>query len=125
MTYEITIHLAVPSQNQTERGKTWQTRAHYTKLRRTMWKFHCINAMRLGKVPNATGKRHLSIVVYRQRMLDIGNLIGGMKSCVDGFIDAGLLVDDKPKFASLNYIQKPVKQSPTKIPCVVITIEDI
>lgn len=41
----------------------------------------------------------------RARMLDTDNLIGGQKPLVDAMKQAGLLKDDSPKWAAIEYVE--------------------
>lgn len=43
-------------------------------------------------------KVKITVFSYRPRCLDVENFIGGFKSMLDGFRDAGLIHDDNPKW---------------------------
>lgn len=121
----IIIPFEVPSQNVTEKGRNWRSRAASTKGRRLRWAAACRSEMaRLGILP-ATGKRRLHVCAYRKRMcFDIGNLIGGFKACADGLVDAGLLVDDRDTKALITYEQQLASKSPDGRTCTILSIED-
>lgn len=75
---------------------------------------------------DAKGKRKVYITAFRtQRCRDIGNLIGGAKSLIDGLVHAKLLVDDSTKWAEFVYHQEVASKSPTGKPCTTILIADV
>lgn len=79
--------------------------------------------MFLVKLPRATGHRSIHIIAYRlRRCADVANLIGGAKPCVDGLVDAGLLVDDRDSMATITYEQQVASKSPTGLPHTTIQI---
>jgi len=120
----IVVHLEAPSQNNLG-GRTWRARAGATKTTRANWRMMTGSQMIVNGIPAATGHRSLTITAYRkQRCRDIANLIGGMKACIDGMVDAGLLVDDCRDMATITYDQATASQSPTGRPCTVIRVED-
>lgn len=117
------VPLQIPSQNQTGRGRTWRARAGSTKRLRAAWCAWTAMEMRAKGLPIATGPRRIHVVAYRtQRCSDIANLIGGAKACVDGMVDAGLLVDDRDALALITYEQAVASKSPTKRPHTTITV---
>ncbi|HAT10313.1 MAG TPA: hypothetical protein DCS97_06915 [Planctomycetes bacterium] len=119
------IPLEAPSQNNLG-GRTWRARAGHTKTTRANWRMMAASQMILLAIPKATGPRRLHIIAYRkQRCRDIANLIGGMKACIDGLVDAGLLVDDRDGMASITYEQGVVSTSPTGHVCTLIHVDDI
>lgn len=123
----IIIPLQIPSQNDTERGRSCRGRAAKTKERRNTWALHCKFRMAQANILPATGPRKLTITAYRKRLCyDIGNLIGGGKSCVDGLVDARLLLDDRDSKAAISYNQMLASVSPLGIGkvCTVLEIED-
>lgn len=126
MSWTITIPREVPSQNETEKGRCRFARWRKTKERRNTWRVLCASEMNRAGIIRATGKRHLHILAFRrQRCADIANLIGGAKSCIDGLVDAGLMVDDRDARARITYDQSTLRFSPiTKTPCTVITVSD-
>lgn len=124
---DLLIRLDIPSQNQTERGRNHYVRAAITKERRRNWYYHCAGSMRSHGVTKATSPRRLHVVSYRKRLcFDIANLIGGAKACVDGMVDAGLLVDDRDTKAMITYEQKLASVSPAGrgVVCTILQIED-
>ncbi len=126
VTWTIFIPLEIPSQNVTEKGRSWRGRAAKTKLRRANWCQMCRFDMCQLSIPRATAPRSLHIIAYRtRRCSDIGNLIGGAKACVDGMADTGLILDDRDSKARITYDQAVASKSPTGKPCTVITVEDI
>jgi hypothetical protein len=125
MTWNITIPLEIPSQNATGKGRTWRARAAATKRVRTAWRYHCLVAMAQVCAMKATAFRSLHIIAYRkQRCADIANLIGGAKACVDGMVDAGLLVDDRDTMARITYEQHAAGKSPNRRPCTILTVTE-
>ncbi len=122
------IPAEIPSQNETEKGRTRNARWAKTKARRNLWRLLCAAGMVKGGVRLATGPRKIHIVSYRRkRCRDIANVIGGAKSCVDGMVDAGLLLDDSDidGKALITYEQDVASKSPTKKPCTVVYVGDI
>lgn len=113
----------IPSQNVTEKGRSWRGRAAKTKARRALWRMLCASGMAQAGIPPATGPRLVHVVAYRrQRCKDIANLIGGAKACIDGMVDAGLLLDDQDSKARITYEQDVASASPTRQPCTRITV---
>ena len=120
---QLFIPLEAPSQNNLG-GKNWRVRAAETKRTRAKWKLFTASQMNTYGIAPATEHRFIHITAYRkQRCRDIANLIGGLKACIDGMVDAGLLVDDCTKFSSITYDQGTASQSPTKKPCTIIEVE--
>lgn len=120
------IPAQVPSQNETEKGRSWRGRAAKTKDRRNLWRVLCASGMSRAGIPIATGPRLIHVVAYRrQRCRDIANLIGGAKACIDGMVDAGLMLDDRDSKARITYQQGVASESPTREPCTLIHVEDI
>lgn len=116
----------IPSQNVTEKGRSWLGRAAKTKARRNLWRILCASGMAQVRIPAATGPRLVHIVAYRrQRCKDIANLIGGAKACVDGMVDAGLMLDDQDSKARITYQQDVASASPTRQPCTLIRVHNI
>lgn len=128
MSRTIVIPLEIPSQNETEKGRTHWARARATKLVRCAWYYATVAAMASAGVYRAVGTRALHVVAYRKRLcLDIANVIGGAKACVDGMVDAGLLVDDRDAKARITYQQEPARLSPLGkgVPCTVVVVEEV
>lgn len=123
---EIIIPLEIPSQNVTNQSFNWRVKAAQTKTRRHMWHMFCASEMLMKQIPKATGPRSIDIMAYRaRRCADIANLIGGAKACIDGLVDAGLLIDDKDTMAIITYKQDVVSHSPIHRVCTVITVSNI
>ena len=120
---KLLIPMEAPSQNNLG-GKNWRVRAAATKRTRAKWKLFTASQMNTYGIGKAYGPRTIHITAYRkQRCRDIANLIGGMKACVDGMVDAGLLVDDCILYSTITYDQGTASQSPTKKPCTIIEVE--
>ena len=49
---------------------------------------------KIKRIPNAKGKRRLTIIRHGKGRLDRDNLVGGCKWLVDAIKDRGLLLDD-------------------------------
>lgn len=83
-------------------------RGYRTKVR------NAIAEPRDGKhARRATGKRRATITrryVRKQRPFDFDNLAGGLKPVVDGLVESGLLLDDRPDAVELYYDQAPTNQ---------------
>jgi hypothetical protein len=124
---KITIPLEIPSQNTTEKGRCHFARARATKFRRWQWRMACMDQMRRAGIHVAIGRRNLHVTAYRRRYCaDIANLIGGAKACIDGLVDAELLLDDRDSKAGISYAQALASASPLGkgVACTVIEIED-
>ena len=120
---ELQIPVEIPTQNVTERGRTWRARAAATKKRRAAWRTLCSRKMMIEGVAPAEGPRSIHIIAYRsQRCKDIANLIGGAKACIDGLVDARLLLDDQDSMASITYEPRVASTSPTTRPHTTIQI---
>lgn len=63
----------------------------------------------------AAGKRKVTIVSYRKRLLDYGNLVGGAKPILDALKKLGWIVDDSPAWVIEEYKQFAVGQEFTEI----------
>lgn len=127
MTWTILITAEIPSQNETERGRSHIIRAAKKRSMRNTWGWMAKCMMSENGIPRATGPRRLKITAYRKRLCsDIANLIGGAKACIDGLVDAGLLQDDRDAEAAITYAQGLTSSSPYgkgKV-CTLIEIED-
>ena len=53
----------------------------------------------------AKGKRSVCITIWRKRLLDKDNLVGGCKQIIDVLKDLGLIYDDSPKYLDLKVEQ--------------------
>lgn len=79
------------------------------KADREAWQQWFIVARRNQDIPEATGKRRVTItrlIGYQQREFDHDNLVGGCKVVVDAMVRAGLLVSDKPADVEVTYRQE-------------------
>jgi hypothetical protein len=105
----------IPSHNIREK---W----HWTKRQkeRKAWTDVFIYA----RLPYACGKRKVKITSYRQRMLDMPNLVGGCKGLIDGLVHSHLLMDDCMSCAEFEYEQSHAKESPTGEACTVVELHD-
>lgn len=124
----ITLHipLQIPSQNETGKGLTWRTRAAAIKRLRMQWKSFVWHEMLVMYCAIASGPRKIHIIAYRKRRcMDIANLIGGAKACVDGMVDAGLLMDDRDSMAQITYDQRLASESPTGKAMTILQVSDI
>ena len=125
MIWFLTIPLEIPSQNSLK-ARHWQALARATKQRRAAWRWAGIQAMQAAGCPVATGPRSVHIIAYRrQRCRDIANLVGGAKACIDGLVDAGLLIDDRDAMATISYAQDVLSAKPGRCPCAVLTVSDL
>lgn len=113
MTWTILIPAEIPSQNETERGRTHIIRASIKRRIRNQWCWMAQCLMAEKGIPRATGPRRLILTAYRvQRCRDVANLIGGAKACIDGLVDACLLQDDGDAHARITYRQDVASASP-------------
>lgn len=95
----IIIYKRIPSQNEFV-GRHWRKK----NGDRLNWQIYLLSAIsRRYDPPNEL--RQVKIVSYRNRILDVGNLIGGAKGLVDAIVNVGLLYDDRPEWAKIEYEQ--------------------
>lgn len=116
--WTLSIPSVTPSLNQTRR-------MHWAAIKRaeTVLEWEVVSALnRIPKIPNATGKRRLTICRHGRNALDQDNLAGGCKGLVDFIKLRGLLVDDRPRHAELVFTQQVTRKGPTGM---TITIEDL
>lgn len=89
----------------------WRVRHHKTRAARYTSCLQAQDARRRMHHGQADGPRRLDIEVIRGvgggREQDLDNCIGSLKPVIDGVVDAGWLVDDKPAFLTgLNVTQR-------------------
>lgn len=110
------IPLVIPSNNQLLRMH-WREQRKLSKI----WTKEVMIAKceQLDEIPKAeTGRRYISIVSYRRRLIrDNDNLHGGCKPVLDALVNNGLLVDDAEE-----WVQYDVRQILSDIPRTVIFI---
>ena len=105
--WTLDIAAPIPSANELMRGRSMRARrGRYKRVRDDMaW------AVKVGafETPAAKGKRCVRIVRImgpRQREYDIDNLAHGSKPLVDELVAHGLLLDDSPRWAHIEYAQE-------------------
>tara|TARA_R100000963_G_C4635715_1_gene99886 strand:- start:693 stop:1106 length:414 start_codon:yes stop_codon:yes gene_type:complete len=80
------------------RGNTrahWRTMRRINRERRDTAKWLTIDAIgTIDFIPME--KAEVFYHFYNSREIDLDNLIYGMKSTLDGIVDSGILIDDKP-----------------------------
>jgi hypothetical protein len=97
------LPLATPSGNETLRQHHWARAEHKTGLG---WLL--ASALNLQpKIPDATGKRRLTIIRHGKRALDQDNLAAGCKSLIDCLKERRLILDDCPVCCELVFEQVP------------------
>ncbi len=99
-----TIFRRVPSQNRS-------TYSHWTTYAKERDIWYALLRARLKPKDPPDCKMYVSIVSYRTRLLDYGNLVGGCKALLDGMVRLGHLKDDAPKWLECLYRQELVKKS--------------
>jgi len=60
-------------------------------------------------------KRKVTFISYRKRLMDKGNLIGGMKQLLDALEKLGLIFFDSPAYLEDRYFQFKGKPERTEI----------
>tara|TARA_R100000664_G_scaffold33942_1_gene52908 strand:+ start:997 stop:1341 length:345 start_codon:yes stop_codon:yes gene_type:complete len=50
-------------------------------------------------------KFNIDIIVYRKRLLDFDNCVGGCKQLIDALVDENFIWDDSPKFVNMSIEQ--------------------
>tara|TARA_R100000008_G_C3564765_1_gene158442 strand:- start:5 stop:394 length:390 start_codon:yes stop_codon:yes gene_type:complete len=80
------------------RGNTrahWRTMRRINRERRDTAKWLTLDAIGTSIV-EPMEKAEVFYHFYNNREIDLDNLIYGMKSTLDGIVDSGILIDDKP-----------------------------
>jgi hypothetical protein len=105
---EVFVPCAVYSANE-ESGKHWRWRARIRKEIRFVAANAGREALRAGTV-STCGDVPVQILVEphelrKGRLVDVGNCSASAKSAIDGMRDAGVLVDDSPRYVkALTYL---------------------
>lgn len=118
------IELILPRESQSGNAMAyshWRVRVRDKMI----WKALIASAIAKKDVKKATGHRRVTITAFRKRRLDDDNLIAGLKHCRDMLVHFGLIIDDDRKNATFIYRDDLAKNSPTKKPCTIITLEDL
>ena len=118
MIWTIKISAATPSGNTTLR-QHWAARASH-KVTLGWLLASALN--HLPKIPDATGRRRLTITRHGKRALDRDNLSAGMKGLIDVIKERHLIIDDRPQDCELVFEQKPCGKA---APWVEILLEEI
>lgn len=77
--------------------------------------FHAIIATAGFKKPPETRFIILTLTSYRVKLLDVDNLIGGMKKLLDAIVRAGYMKDDSPEHCTVNYHQELCKKGQERV----------
>ena len=106
----INFKYSVFSRNQIDKLH-WAKKAN---LKKTYTLFIKSN-MNAHKIPSAQKEDFfkLNIVVYRRRLLDYDNLVGGCKQLIDALVTERFIWDDAPKYIDMNI--KQVKKADQEI----------
>ncbi len=94
------------SQNESAKAH-WATRL---KEKKDWRRLICALCLVNGPCKKPTGKRHVSVVSYRCKLLDIPNLWGGLKETFDALVDLHLIADDRPEFAEFTVRQEQCRK---------------
>lgn len=118
---DIWLPKEVPSQN-TRDKMHWRARGREVDD----WELLARSACRPSQLVPATVKMAVRIHAFRRRRCaDEANLIGGCKGLIDGLVRVGLIKDDSREWASFTYAEDVASKSPTRKPCVRVTIEPL
>lgn len=118
MRWTLNMELALESLNQLKRGGSVQAqRKRYARLRRSYgW---ALVAAGVRQVPQAEGRRRVRItrlMGLRAKPMDLDNVAGGGgKALVDELVAFGVLIDDSPEHAVIEYAQEPAPDHGTRI----------
>jgi hypothetical protein len=96
----ITIYGRTASANKLD-AMGFRDRLKYKKR----WRSDAGMAALMEKIAKAKEKRRLVITGYRKKLCDRQNFARGIKPCLDGLVDAGVLVDDAEKWLEDEYRQ--------------------
>lgn len=102
----MSIRIIVPwdvsrtAENKTRRGGHWAQRAKIMRLARETAHFAWAAA---GK-PVAAGKVRVSVTTRRARVMDVCNIVGGLKPILDGVFVKAMTPDDGPKWLELGAV---------------------
>ncbi len=89
---------------------------HWSKrLKHNRQWFHAVIATAGFKKPPEERFILLTLTSYRLKLLDLDNLIGGLKGCVDSIVRAGLMKDDSPEHCTINYHQEKCKKGQERV----------
>jgi hypothetical protein len=111
-------YYVTPSGNQTLRQSHWTRAEHKTGLG---WLLASVLNLQ-PKIPDATGKRRLTIIRHGKRALDQDNLAAGCKSLIDCLKERRLILDDCPRDCELIFHQAKCGKLD---PHMVLMIEDV
>ena len=94
----------IPKRTESQNKTEWQ---HWSKVRkkRKMWARLARVYVGLPDLEPKT-KRRVKITRYSSGTLDQGNFIGGCKALIDSLVDLGWIVDDSPKWVTIEYCQE-------------------
>lgn len=121
------IPLAVKLWTPNRRGH-WRERARVTKLIREV-AFHHGRQLTLRHADALANGQHRRVNLCLRlgkgdRTMDDDNLIGGLKPARDGLVDAGLIVDDSPKWATFTYHQMRARDGQRKVAVTIYEVGD-
>lgn len=98
---QVFIPCAVYSLNAKEHNGAWQARHRIVKIIRHAAKIAGRDALNKGEL-RAFGDTRVQIIVKpfecRNQLTDAGNCVGSAKAAIDGLRDAGVIVDDAPRY---------------------------
>lgn len=90
----------------------WAKKAKYMK----QWRTTTAQAALVDRLPKAEGRRvSLTLTRYGLRVLDAGNLAASFKPVEDGLKDAGVIVDDSPKWVEVSFKQMLCKRGEERV----------
>lgn len=99
-----------PSPNRTRAGH-WRARAASDLTWRTAAYFAALDVKPTGYVPGRVSVR-VVLVIPDKRRRDPDNALASVKPCIDGIVDAGLLLDDS--FAVIHELTVTSEPGPQK-----------
>jgi hypothetical protein len=93
--YKLEFYDVPPAQIRGNTRAHWRTMRRINRERRDAAKWLALDA--IGSVNfKPMQKAEVFYHFFNSREIDLDNLIYGMKSTLDGIVDSGILVDDKP-----------------------------
>ena len=88
------------AENKTRRGGHWSQRARIMRQAREAAYFAWLQAVK----PVAPGKVRVSVTTRRARVMDVCNIVGGLKPVLDGIFVKAMTPDDGPKWLELGAV---------------------
>jgi crossover junction endodeoxyribonuclease RusA len=121
--YRIDLPWSRPPLSLNDKGMHWAVKARKVREVREA-AARLIRGARIGRHDRVQVRLHYQPATNRRA--DPANLLGTQKPCLDGLVDAGVIVDDSPKFVDelMPKIHPAVKGEPGKTWLVVTVLDE-